>query len=104
MIVYNVTVNIDDEIHDDWVNWMKNIHIPDVLRTGCFIESRFTRVMVDEEKGTTYSIQYLCESDDKLNYYADNFAAKLQKDVRDRYDGKFTAFRVMLDVLDVIKP
>jgi hypothetical protein len=104
MIIYNVTVNIEDDIHDDWIKWMKDHHIPDVLKTGCFLESRLTRVMVQEEQGTTYSVQYLCESMDKLNEYADHFAPALQKDHRDRYEGKFTAFRITLDVIDILKP
>ena len=39
MIVYNVTVNIDKNIVDDWLTWMKEIHIPEVMKTGFFIKS-----------------------------------------------------------------
>jgi hypothetical protein len=102
MIIYNVTVNIDDSIQHDWVDWMRKVHIPDVLKTGCFHEARFTRVMVDEQMGITYSIQYLCPSREVLQHYADNFAPKLQQDVKDRYEGKFNAFRTMLEVVDVL--
>jgi hypothetical protein len=49
MILYNVTVNIDPEVHEDWLNWMKNTHIPDVLNTGMFIDNRFLRVLNTEE-------------------------------------------------------
>ncbi|MEO8448027.1 MAG: DUF4286 family protein, partial [bacterium] len=28
MILYNVTVNVDDSVHDEWLEWMKTIHIP----------------------------------------------------------------------------
>ncbi|MFN7266562.1 MAG: DUF4286 family protein, partial [Bacteroidota bacterium] len=31
MILYNVTLTIDMAIHDDWVRWMKDQHIPDVM-------------------------------------------------------------------------
>ena len=29
MILYNVTVNIDKDVEQDWINWMKNTHIPE---------------------------------------------------------------------------
>jgi hypothetical protein len=58
--------------------------------------------MVDEQMGITYSIQYLCDNDAVLQHYADNFAPKLQKDVKDRYEGKFNAFRTKLEVVDVL--
>jgi hypothetical protein len=57
MFIYNVTINIEDSVHEEWKGWMMGIHIPEVLATGLFQECRFTRVMVDEESGTTYSIQ-----------------------------------------------
>ena len=34
MYIYNVTTNIDESVHDEWLHWMKEIHIPDVLATG----------------------------------------------------------------------
>lgn len=102
MIIYNVTVNIEEDIHAEWVNWMRTVHIPDVLKTGCFREARFTRVMYKEELGITYSTQYLCDSEKVLQHYADNFAPALQKDFKDKYEGKFNVFRTMLEVVDVL--
>lgn len=102
MIIYNVTVNIEEDIHDEWVNWMRSKHIPDVLKTGCFHEARFTRVMFKEELGITYSTQYLCDSEKVLQHYANNFAPALQKEFKDKYEGKFNVFRTMLEVVDVL--
>jgi hypothetical protein len=33
MIVYNVTVNIDGAVEQEWLKWMKEVHIPEVLAT-----------------------------------------------------------------------
>ena len=38
MVIYNVTVNIDDSAHDEWLIWIKE-HIPQVLATGKFERS-----------------------------------------------------------------
>ena len=61
MIIYNVTVSIDDEVHDEWVSWMKDTHIPDVMNTGLFVENKMCRVISHQEEGSSYSIQYTCE-------------------------------------------
>ena len=37
MILYNVTIKVDHDIHDEWMEWMKQTHIPQVLETGLFI-------------------------------------------------------------------
>ncbi len=34
MFIYNVTVNVEKEIHDEWFDWMKNTHVHDVMNTG----------------------------------------------------------------------
>ena len=60
MIIYNVTINIDETVHDKWIDWMRNKHINDVLATGLFISARLVKVLVDEDMGgVTYSVQYL---------------------------------------------
>ena len=99
MIVYSVTVNIEDEVHDDWINWMKESHIPDVMETGYFSENRFLKVITSntDETGQTYNIQYTCASMKDLHQYQVQQAPRLQKEHNDKYEGKFVAFRTLLE-------
>ena len=101
MILYNVTVNIENEVHDDWIKWMKEVHIPDVMKTGYFLENKICKVLSrqEDETGHTYAIQYTCESMAKLDEYQENCAPELQKDHTERYEGKFVAFRTLLEVV-----
>lgn len=100
MIIYNVTVNIDDTIHDEWLNWIKN-HIPLVLSTGHFTEAKLTKVLVEEEKGgTTYSIQYRAKSREALENYYQNHAEAMRQDGLKRFADKMLAFRTELEVID----
>ena len=45
MILYNVTINIDNSVHDIWLNWMQEKHIPEVLSTGKFSSARLIKVL-----------------------------------------------------------
>lgn len=101
MIIYNVTVNIEDGIHLEWINWMKTVHIPDVMATGYFLENRFAKVLStqEDEMGHTYSIQYLCNSLTDLEEYQEKCSAPLQEEHGKRYQGKFVAFRTLLEVI-----
>ena len=51
MVIYNVTVSIDQAVANEWLSWMRTQHIPDVLQTGCFLECRLSRVNGEEEGG-----------------------------------------------------
>jgi len=104
MILYNVTVSIDPEVGDDWLQWMRTQHIPDVMATGCFLESRISRIHGEEEGGLSYSIMYLCSDQQKMDEYRDLHAPALQKDHTERYAGRFAAFRTFLSVIEEFKP
>lgn len=99
MIIYNVTVNIDADIHDDWLRWMKEKHIPDVMNTGKFIEYKICKVLTrqEDETGVTYAIQYTCKSMDDFEKYQKEDAPRLQQEHSNRYKDKFVAFRTLLE-------
>jgi hypothetical protein len=97
MIIYNVTVSLDGSIHDEWLDWMKAKHIPDVMDTGMFIDNKICRLLVDDE--ITYAIQYTCESTEKLDEYNKRYAPKLQKEHTEKFRGKFGSFRTLLEIV-----
>ena len=103
MIIYNVTVNIDESIHDEWLTWIKE-HIPQVLGTGKFESAKLTRVLVEEEKGgVTYSVQYTSYSREALDAYYRDDADRLRGDGLKRFADKMLAFRTELEVIDTYK-
>jgi hypothetical protein len=103
MILYNVTVSVDPEIADKWLQWMRTVHIPDVMATSCFIESRLSRVHGEEEGGITFAITYLCPSQELLDKYRQFYAPALQKEHSEKFEGRFAAFRTLLEVIEEFK-
>lgn len=98
MIIYNVTVKIESSIHDDWLQWMTQKHIQDVMDTGLFTDAQIRRLLIDHEDGdTTYSIQYRLKSMDDLQQYQDQHAKRLQAEHTERYKGKYVAFRTLME-------
>ncbi|MGA9326310.1 MAG: DUF4286 family protein [Salegentibacter sp.] len=99
MYIYNVTINVEEEVHDQWLEWMKNEHIPDMLKTGKFLKALMTRVLVQEQMGgITYSVQYTAESKEMLQRYYEENAAELRAKTK-AFEGKFVAFRTELEVI-----
>jgi hypothetical protein len=99
MIVYNVTVNIDMDAHEEWLAWMKEVHMPDVMATGQFVESRLHRVLAADEGGLTYAVQYTAPDMAHYERYRDEHAPRLQGDAHARFGGRFVAFRTLLEVV-----
>ena len=102
-VIYNVTVSVDVDVSEDWLDWMKNVHIPDVMSTGMFEEARISKVLGEEEGGKTYAIQYLCGSMEVYEKYQRECAPRLQADHMKRYGNKTAAFRTLLHVHESYK-
>ncbi len=99
MYIYNVTINIQEDVHEEWVNWMKTEHIPDMLKTNKFTKALMTRVLVEEQMGgMTYSVQYTCINREMLQKYYEEDAEELRSKSK-AFDGKFVAFRTELEIV-----
>ncbi len=100
MIVYNVTINVDNDVAEDFIQWMQNTHIPDVMITGQFLSYKMLKLLSEEDNGgTTFAIQYFLDKMDNFDHYQTFHAKRLQGEVKARYDGKYVAFRTVLEVL-----
>lgn len=101
MIIYNVTVKIDLDVHDEWLDWMQKTHIPAVMKTGRFLTNQLAKILhQDESDGLSYAIQYVCPDMKTLHHYIAKEAPALQKEHTDRYQGKFVAHRTLLEIVE----
>ena len=97
MITYSVTITIDAGIEAEWLDWMKRIHVPDVVDTGCFSECRICKVIDSDAADPSYVMQYYCRSLEDYHRYRDNFAPALQKEHSDKFAGRFRGVRQLLE-------
>lgn len=104
MYIYSVTINIDESAEKEWLNWMENVHIPDMLATGKFFEAKLCKVMIDEDMGgVTYSTQYTTHTKTLLEQYYKEDADKLRSKAIQKFGDKIVAFRTELKVLNHVK-
>lgn len=99
MYIYNVTVSIDKTLAEEWLNWMKTVHVPDVLKTGHFIDNKICKVLNVDDEGATYSVQYVFKTMEEIELYQKNHASRLQAEHSSRYEGKYAAFRTLLEIV-----
>ena len=103
MYIYNVTININESAREEWLVWIQE-HIQDVLATGRFVSAKLTQVLVEEEMGFTYSVQYTANTREDLDEYYRVDAPKLRSDGIKRFADKMVAFRTELKVVKEFYP
>lgn len=99
MYIYNVTINVQEDIHDRWLQWMKEEHIPEMLKTKKFSKALMSKVMVTEPMGgITYSVQYRTKDKETLQKYYKENAEELRAKGK-AFEGKLVAFRTEMEVI-----
>jgi hypothetical protein len=79
MLLYNVTLIIEEAAENEWLQWMKEIHIPEVLATEKFVSNRLLKVLDSPNEGVTY------------------FAPALQAKLQIKFENRFVAFRTLME-------
>jgi hypothetical protein len=97
MFLYNVTLILDDAAAEEWLQWMQNVHIPEVMATGMFISNRLLKVVDSPNEGVTYCAQYVAETLDHYNKYQEVFAPALQEDLNEKFKNRFVAYRSLME-------
>lgn len=99
MYIYNVTTNVQEDIHDEWLDWMKNERIPEMLATGKFQKALLSRVLVKEEMGgITYSVQYTSKNEEILKDFYEQDAPRLGI-LKKEFEGKIFSFQTEMQVV-----
>lgn len=100
-IAYNVTIKVEHEVKNEWLKWMKEVHLQDMLKTGKFLSYRMMKLLGhDDEDGVTYGIQYVCERMEELKEYQAEYAAELQAAHASRFKDKYIAFRTIMVIIE----
>lgn len=97
MLLYNVTLILEESAADEWLAWMQEVHIPKVLATGMFVSSRLLKVLDSPNEGVTYCAQYVVEHMDNYNAYQNSFAPALQAELNEKFANRFVAYRTLME-------
>ena len=100
MIIYNVTIKVENTVTDAWVNWMKTEHMADLMSTGLFVDCRLCRLLEqDETDGVTFAAQYFCEGMEQYHTYLEKYAEGMRSKGLNLFGGKFVAFRTVMEII-----
>ena len=97
MIIYEVKIKIEETVEQEWLQWMRDIHAPDVVATGYAQSFQILKPLEDEP--LTYYFQYHFDSKAAFDTYVAECAPALKADVLERYPNRFTASRRLYTII-----
>ncbi len=102
MIIYNVTTKVNNQINDDWLDWLKKEHIPDIINTGCFTHAVILHLLdtEEEDESATYAVQYHAIDRSRYDAFINTYALGMRKKALDKWGDQFIAFRSIMEVVN----
>jgi len=98
MILYNVTIKIDNDVEEEWLDWIKINYIKKVINTNLFFDFKLYRLLNDSDKdGSTYAIQFFANDLSEVETYLNNYAAEISEHHRQKFIHKHVAFMTLLE-------
>ena len=98
-VIYNVTVSVEPAIQAQWLSWMLEVHLREMLATGCFLGFRFSELQGAEDAGPTYTVQYELASSEDLERYEQEFAPAMRAKGVKAFGAQALAFRTTMRVI-----
>ncbi len=100
MIVYNITSKVSDGIEKAWLQWQREVHIPEIMQTGLFTAFKIFHLLEqDDTDGRTYTIQYSASSMEDYQNYIEKYADKMRQKAFNAWGNQFISFRSVMEVI-----
>ena len=100
MYIYNITFNVEKDIEDTWLEYVKNRFIPNMLKTGLLQSALTSKIMVNEAQGNSYSIQFTADKKDDLEKFMEKEMKNILNELHLKFSPKMVYFATGLDVID----
>ena len=100
MIVYNETIIVEESVYPEWINWIKEVHIPAVMATGYFTSYKILNVIDSPNEGVTNCIQYYTDTTDKFNSFYSGHLHVLHAAHHQLYENKYVLYNTLMEVID----
>lgn len=100
MLIYNITYQVDDEIHDQFLVWVKECLIPEVEKKGVLKSPRICRVLSHRDEGSCYSLQWEVENSTVLHRWHLEQGVHLNEELGKIFKQKVVGFPTLMEVVE----
>lgn len=101
MIVYNITVNVTHQAHNQWMKWLKEEHLPEIMETKTFYDIKIYQLInIDDTDGPTYSVQFFASSMKEYDLFINEYAPALRSKSVNKWGDDMFSFRTTLKSIE----
>jgi len=100
MFVYNLTVKVDNIVLHNWIQWLREEYIPEIMATNLFAETRFFKLLEPHDsEASTFILQCATDSKDKYDEYITDHSNILAQKAFERWGHNFVSFETFMQTV-----
>lgn len=100
MLIVNTTYHVSEDIQTDWIFWVKNEYIPEVIKTNMMVQPRFFHLLIEDEPGNvSYALQFEVKDLDTLENWFQKYGTEMQVTMSNRFQEKVMGFTTMMETV-----
>lgn len=100
MLIFNTTYKVTTDFTEKWLNWIRNDHVPFMLKPGVFSNPQIAKVVGSEdEEGVSYSVQFHIADMNTLIAWHNDYALIFQNSCAKEFGTSVNFFSTVLEVV-----
>jgi hypothetical protein len=100
MFVFNITIQIAWDIADEWIDWQREVYIPEIMATNLFDEFKLYRLLDQEDhEGPTYTLQLFTTDEERYRLYLKDYSVGIQQKAIAKWGNQFIAHRTCMELI-----
>ena len=100
MLIYNTTFQVDDDIHDNFLIWIKECYMVEVQKHVVLKAPRICRILSHREEGSAYSLQWEVENSGLLHRWHMEQGTRLNEELTKLFKDKVIGFPTLMEVIE----
>ena len=100
MILYNITVILDEEVEAEWLKFINHTFVPDALSSNLLISNRILRVIDSPNEGVTYCLQFISDNLENYIQFKELYASNLLEAHTFKFENKAVSFSTIMEFID----
>lgn len=97
MILFNITILSDIEIHEELKSWILTDFIPAIASEEIFKSQSLLKILNSPNEGVTYSLQFVAENEDKIAIFRKGHLNSLHNKSQNEYANKLFLIESLME-------
>ncbi|MBC8053345.1 MAG: DUF4286 family protein [Sphingobacteriaceae bacterium] len=99
MILYNITVIVDEAIEAQWLSWINQTFIPEALSSSLLVSNRVLKVLESPNEGVTYCLQFIADNIQNYTTFKEVHASALLNSHSLKFNNQAVHFSTVMEFI-----